>query len=513
MSTLPVPIANSALAFYSAMGTGAAATRAQRTQTNLFSSGGKLYTVAWDQVDNFPLNIYQSSDGGATWTALDPTHAPNTTNGSFNNSIAAKMLGTVIYVGYLSTSGVGAIINSMDVSAGSPAWAGASAASPGLGGIENFEVFDFHVTAANTINLVHEIRQGTTYGIYLSQLSGGAWTGPTQIATDTTNAYLTGFFVDPVANVAHITYSQAMNHAAVSISPNIVRYLSISAAGTPSASQTVIADAVQIGLGGFFYTYPSFGSGCVFSGKQIFPLQLNIGPTPAVAVGNSGTWTVTNLSTEAADQIEGTAGAWTFALAIGGTLYIFWSNEFTDGGGNNVRQIRHVTSTDGVTFSAPVTDYDFTLDPPTSFTALPTSSLYDIAVLSLGSPKIGIIAQIENNSSDLLSTFTQVGGAAVPTLVCPSSSAQLNAPYSSAFQASGGTPPYTAFAIIAGALPPGLSLNTGTGLVSGTPTASGVYGYTGQVTDSDSQTATASCQIIVSGLLVLSFKGIKVYPN
>lgn len=61
-----------------------------------------------------------------------------------------------------------------------------------------------------------------------------------------------------------------------------------------------------------------------------------------------------------------------------------------------------------------------------------------------------------------------------------------------------GTPPGPlTFAIISGALPPGLSLNTSTGVISGIPTAVGVYTYTAQVTDSDGNTATATCTITI----------------
>ncbi len=83
-------------------------------------------------------------------------------------------------------------------------------------------------------------------------------------------------------------------------------------------------------------------------------------------------------------------------------------------------------------------------------------------------------------------------------LACPSSAAALGVPYSSSFVAAAGTAPYT-FAIISGSLPPGLTLNTSTGLVSGIPTTSGFYSYTGQVTDANGRTATASCTIAIGG--------------
>jgi YVTN family beta-propeller protein len=69
--------------------------------------------------------------------------------------------------------------------------------------------------------------------------------------------------------------------------------------------------------------------------------------------------------------------------------------------------------------------------------------------------------------------------------------------YSSALYAGGGVAPYT-FSIISGLLPPGLSLNSSTGAITGTPTTQGTYKVTAQVVDSKGNTASASCSIIVT---------------
>ncbi len=57
-------------------------------------------------------------------------------------------------------------------------------------------------------------------------------------------------------------------------------------------------------------------------------------------------------------------------------------------------------------------------------------------------------------------------------------------PYSGGYQATGGTPPYTSWAIVEGSLPPGMSLDPSSGALTGTPTQAGDYSYTVQVTDS-----------------------------
>jgi Putative Ig domain len=62
--------------------------------------------------------------------------------------------------------------------------------------------------------------------------------------------------------------------------------------------------------------------------------------------------------------------------------------------------------------------------------------------------------------------------------------------------ATGGTPPYT-WALIGGMLPPGLTLSSA-GLISGTPTAAGLFYFTAQVTDAVSDVAPPiTCSIAI----------------
>ncbi|MCA1860774.1 putative Ig domain-containing protein [Janthinobacterium sp. HSC-3S05] len=73
-----------------------------------------------------------------------------------------------------------------------------------------------------------------------------------------------------------------------------------------------------------------------------------------------------------------------------------------------------------------------------------------------------------------------------PTIVLAPSTvpaASVGTAYSQSVTAANGAGPYT-YAISAGALPAGLSLNTATGALTGTPTAGGVFNFTVRATDS-----------------------------
>jgi len=101
--------------------------------------------------------------------------------------------------------------------------------------------------------------------------------------------------------------------------------------------------------------------------------------------------------------------------------------------------------------------------------------------------------------------FTPSTGVQVPlsitNLTLPGG--QVNSAYSTAVTATGGTAPYT-WSISSGVLPTGLSLATGTGVISGTPSASGTFNVTLAVHDAQGVSTTANFSITIAASLQIT---------
>ena len=119
---------------------------------------------------------------------------------------------------------------------------------------------------------------------------------------------------------------------------------------------------------------------------------------------------------------------------------------------------------------------------PYTFTVTPSA---------LGTVSVSLAAGVAtdaNNTGNSASNTVSVQFVAPTIVVGPASlpNGQQGTAYSQALSASGGTAPY-AYAITAGALPSGLSLNLSNGTIAGTPTANGTFNFT--VTATDASTA------------------------
>lgn len=96
----------------------------------------------------------------------------------------------------------------------------------------------------------------------------------------------------------------------------------------------------------------------------------------------------------------------------------------------------------------------------------------------------------------LIATAVQVSAATLAVSTSSLPAAEVSDPYSHVLAATGGTSPYV-WSIQSGTLPAGLSLNSATGQISGTPTTQGIANVTVQVTDADLDTATRVLSVVV----------------
>ncbi len=113
-----------------------------------------------------------------------------------------------------------------------------------------------------------------------------------------------------------------------------------------------------------------------------------------------------------------------------------------------------------------------------------------------GGDKIAAILLFDTSSQDMQLVFIEVT-CPCPTpnplsLTCQGGSGQVGQPFTSQLVVSGGTLPYT-YTISAGSLPPGLTLDANTGIISGTPLTPGAFSFTATVTDKNGNTATSTC--------------------
>ena len=107
-----------------------------------------------------------------------------------------------------------------------------------------------------------------------------------------------------------------------------------------------------------------------------------------------------------------------------------------------------------------------------------------------------------NGQSATQATSISISAGVSTTFSAPPP-APVGGAYSDTLTATGGTAPYT-WSVNAGTLPPGITLSAA-GVLSGTPTTTGSYPFTVNVTDANKGVATASITLVVTSAVTLTF--------
>ena len=151
---------------------------------------------------------------------------------------------------------------------------------------------------------------------------------------------------------------------------------------------------------------------------------------------------------------------------------------------------------------------------------LPAGMFLSPAGVLTGTPQatgeFNFIATVTDQSSRSTSRTLTLPVSASPVLALAASSlpnATFGTAYNQTLTATGGTAPY-AFGLVLGSgpLPPGMTLD-GNGLLSGTPTGLGAYGFTVAVVDSAGHTQTFALSIVVGAASGSSLAFLSPLPN
>ena len=132
----------------------------------------------------------------------------------------------------------------------------------------------------------------------------------------------------------------------------------------------------------------------------------------------------------------------------------------------------------------------------TSFTVISATTITAVSPAGTGTVDVVVTTLGGSSAANAADRFTYIQPLLLSSSPLPAATAQTA--YSQTLTASGGTTPY-AYSVSAGTLPAGMSLNSSTGVLSGTPTAAGSFNFTVKVTDANNAIANNTFSLTVNG--------------
>jgi hypothetical protein len=260
------------------------------------------------------------------------------------------------------------------------------------------------------------------------------------------------------------------------LSITIEGFVTITTTSLPNGTVAIFYDSQLMATGGTTPYKWSITSGVLPPGLSLTPATGVISGTPTT----TGPYPITvQVADSESTPVTATAA---FTITIDPTPPLQVTTSSLLPGTQGVYYTSPLAATGGVP------PYSWSLTTGSLPAGLTLSGTGVIAGTPIASGSFPITVQATDTQMNTASaglTLTINSGPLVITTTLALPSGIQSVPYSATLGAAGGTPPYT-WAVRLGTLPSGLTLNPSTGVISGTPTASGTSSIEVQVQDSES---------------------------
>ncbi|GLZ42378.1 hypothetical protein Acsp05_60020 [Actinokineospora sp. NBRC 105648] len=314
---------------------------------------------------------------------------------------------------------------------------------------------------------------------------------PSVFDATTTTRTLTGLTADTSYTFTVAATNAYGTSAASPASAAVVPY---TVPGAPVITATSAGSLAAV----LTWTAPANG-GSAITGYRVVPYIGAVAQTPQTFTGTGTTQTVTGLTagtaytfTVAAQNLAGTGPPSAASPSVTPNQSPSLTFPAPPAGEVGVAYSRQLTVTNG---TAPVTWSISAGALPDGLTLASATGLLSGTPTAAGS--FSSTVRVVDASGLTATKAVTLVIAAAPALVFAPAPGEVGVAYSQQPTLTGGTGPFT-WAVTAGGLPAGVTLNSSTGLLSGTPTAAGSFAVTIAATDSFAQTAARTVTVVIA---------------